>query len=66
MRVTATTAAPAATGADTLVAGVFADEDVAHDVGDGALGAASEASGPPLRPGLVVRGASGWYTPRTC
>lgn len=42
MRVTATTAAPADTGADTLVAAVFEGEDVAHDVEDGALGAALE------------------------
>ena len=39
MRVSATTQAPAATAADTLVVGVFADEDVAHDTSDGVLGA---------------------------
>ena len=46
MHVTATTAAPAESGADTIAVGVFADEGVAHDVEDGALGrllAAGEA-----------------------
>lgn len=42
MRVTATTAGPPESGADTLVCGVFEDEDVAHDTADGALGAALE------------------------
>jgi len=42
MRVSATTEPPAATTADTLVAGVFTDEDVAHDTSDGALGALLE------------------------
>ena len=37
MRVTATTEPPQATGADTLVAGVFEDEDVAHDTPGGEL-----------------------------
>src|SRR5919199_5814788 len=39
MHVTATTAAPADSGADTLAVGVFEGEGVAHDVEDGALGA---------------------------
>lgn len=37
MRVTSTTDAPLQTGADTIAVGVFEDEGVAHDVGDGAL-----------------------------
>jgi leucyl aminopeptidase len=36
--VEATTAAPLATDADTIVVGVFEGEDVAHDVGDRTLG----------------------------
>ncbi len=39
MRVSATTAAPPDSGADTLVVGVFEDEGVSHDVEDGALAA---------------------------
>ena len=39
MHVTATTAAPAESGADTIAVGVFADEAIAHDVDGGALGA---------------------------
>lgn len=38
MRIAATTDAPLATDADTIVVGVFEGEDVAHDVDDGALG----------------------------
>jgi leucyl aminopeptidase len=37
MKVSATTDAPAATGADTIAVGVFEDEGVAHDVESGAL-----------------------------
>ena len=37
MHVEATTASPLATDADTIVVGVFAGEDVAHDVSQGAL-----------------------------
>ncbi len=37
MQVSATTAAPAETEADTIVVGVFDGEDVAHDTPDGAL-----------------------------
>ena len=37
MRVTSTTDAAAATSADTIVVGVFADEDIAHDTESGAL-----------------------------
>jgi leucyl aminopeptidase len=37
MNASATTAAPADTAADTIVVGVFEDEDVAHDVEGGAL-----------------------------
>jgi leucyl aminopeptidase len=37
MRVTATTDSPKATDADTVAVAVFEDEDVAHDVSDGAL-----------------------------
>jgi leucyl aminopeptidase len=37
MRVSATTDAPGASDADTVVVGVFEGEDVAHDVGEGAL-----------------------------
>ncbi len=39
MHVSATTASPAGTGADTIAVGVFSDEGVAHDVDGGALGA---------------------------
>ena len=39
MHVTATTSAPAESGADTIAVGVFSGEDVAHDTDDGALGA---------------------------
>ena len=39
MRVSATTDSPLDTAADTIVVGVFEDEDVAHDVEGGALGA---------------------------
>ncbi len=38
MHVEATTASPLATGADTIVVGVFEGEEVAHDVPGGALG----------------------------
>ncbi|HEY1517702.1 MAG TPA: leucyl aminopeptidase [Solirubrobacteraceae bacterium] len=38
MHVEATTASPLAAGADTIVVGVFEDEDVAHDVSGNALG----------------------------
>lgn len=37
MRIAATTDNPLATGADTIAVGVFDGEDIAHDVGDGAL-----------------------------
>jgi leucyl aminopeptidase len=37
MRAEATTAAPLETGADTIVVGLFEDEGIAHDVGDGQL-----------------------------
>jgi leucyl aminopeptidase len=37
MRIAATTDGPLATDADTIAVGVFEGEDVAHDVGDGAL-----------------------------
>jgi leucyl aminopeptidase len=37
MRIAATTDAPLATSADTIVVGVFDGEDVAHDVADGML-----------------------------
>jgi leucyl aminopeptidase len=43
MIVSATTAAPAETGADTVVVGVFDGEDVAHDTSDGALQALLES-----------------------
>jgi leucyl aminopeptidase len=43
MRTTATTEAPAATSADTLVTGVFEDEGVAHDLPGGELGALLDA-----------------------
>ena len=39
MNVEATTESPLATGADTIVVGVFEGEDVAHDLPGGALGA---------------------------
>jgi leucyl aminopeptidase len=39
VQVEATTSGPLATDADTIVVGVFEGEDVAHDVGDGALAA---------------------------
>ena len=39
MHVEATTESPLATGADTIVVGVFEGEDVAHDLPGGALGA---------------------------
>src|ERR1700754_1041064 len=42
MRVTATTEAPPATDADTIVVGVFEDEEIAHDHG-GALQALVDA-----------------------
>ena len=38
MHVEATTAGPLAAGADTIVVGVFEDEDVAHDLSGNALG----------------------------
>jgi leucyl aminopeptidase len=38
VNVEATTESPLASGADTIVVGVFEDEDVAHDVGGSALG----------------------------
>jgi leucyl aminopeptidase len=38
MRLEATTESPAATGADTIVVGVFEGEDVAHDLPDQAIG----------------------------
>ena len=43
MRVSATTEAPLATDADTIVVGVFEGEGVAHDVEDGALAALLES-----------------------
>ncbi len=43
MHVEATTASPLASGADTIVVGVFDGEDVAHDVPGGALGALLES-----------------------
>ncbi|MFL5844640.1 MAG: leucyl aminopeptidase family protein [Solirubrobacteraceae bacterium] len=43
MRVTATTAAPATTSADTIVVGVFEDEGVAHDLPGGELSALLDA-----------------------
>ncbi len=43
MHVTATTTAPAASGADTIAVGVFAEEGVAHDVEGGVLGALLDA-----------------------
>jgi leucyl aminopeptidase len=43
MEVSATTAAPADTGADTIAIGIFEDERVAHDVDDGLLQALIDA-----------------------
>jgi leucyl aminopeptidase len=43
VHVEATTDSPLATGADTVVVGVFEGEDVAHDLPGGALGALLEA-----------------------
>jgi leucyl aminopeptidase len=43
VNVEATTESPLATGADTLVVGVFEGEDVAHDLPGGALGALLES-----------------------
>ena len=43
MDVSATTEAPAETGADTIAIGLFEDEGVAHDTPDGALGALVES-----------------------
>jgi len=43
MEVRATTEAPLATAADTIVLGVFEDEGIAHDVGDGELQALIDA-----------------------
>jgi len=42
LRATATTDAPAATAADTIAVGVFAGEEIAHDVDGGALAALLE------------------------
>jgi leucyl aminopeptidase len=43
VHVESTTGSPLDTGADTVVVGVFEDEDVAHDVPGGALGALLES-----------------------
>jgi len=43
MHVTATTTAPAESGADTIAVGVFSGEGVAHDLEGGALGALLDA-----------------------
>ena len=43
MKIQATTDSPAATGADTVVVGVFEGKTIPHDVEDGALGALVES-----------------------
>ena len=55
MRVSTTTSAPADTGADTIVVGVFEDEGVAHDVDGGALQALVDSGEAQRRPSASSR-----------
>ncbi|MCA1688907.1 MAG: leucyl aminopeptidase [Actinobacteria bacterium] len=63
MIVSATTAAPAETGADTVVVGVFEGKDVAHDTPEGALQAlleSGEAQRAYKKLGLTHAGGKRW------
>jgi leucyl aminopeptidase len=52
--VDATTAGPLETDADTVAVGLFAGKGIAHDVGDGALGALVDAGEARPTPGVVA------------